>query len=93
MSNGGTVFTSPNGLFTLSVTDNGISLTGPDSSVTLDTAGTVTVQGATTITLQVPTINVESSLTNFSGTAKFPNGAGPVAGVGNLEIGNPNVIV
>jgi len=92
MSNGDTVFTSPDGQFTLSVTDDGISLTGPGSSITVDTTG-VTVQAAATLTLQALSINVESPETSFSGTVTFPNGTGPVAGVGNLDIGNPNVIV
>ena len=38
-------FTSPNGEFTLDVTDAGITLTGPDSSVSVN-AGGVSVQGA-----------------------------------------------
>jgi hypothetical protein len=38
-------FTSPNGLFAINVTDNGITLTGPTGSIKLD-AGTLTLNAA-----------------------------------------------
>jgi hypothetical protein len=44
MSTADTVFTSPNGAFTLSITDAGITLSGLGNSVVVDGAG-VTIRG------------------------------------------------
>jgi hypothetical protein len=44
-------FRSPNGLYSLSVTDSGITLAGPAASVDVG-ASTVSVQGATTVSVQ-----------------------------------------
>ncbi len=46
-------FTSPSGQFTLSVTDGGIKIVGPGTSISLDTSGnlTETVSGNNTITV------------------------------------------
>ena len=38
-------FTSPNGQFTLTVADGGVSIVGPDSSVSLPAAGGITIRG------------------------------------------------
>ncbi len=39
-------FTSPNGLFSLTVSDTGVSIAGPHASVSLDSSGNVAVTGA-----------------------------------------------
>jgi hypothetical protein len=101
MSNGDTVFTSPNGLFTLSVTDNGISLAGPGSSVTLDSAGAVTVTTAggavavssgSGVSVQAggSSVDVGPGVVSVQATSISLNGGSqPVARVGDLVTGSP----
>src|SRR3954454_4516832 len=45
-------FTSPNGLFSLTVTDGGVEIKGPDSTVTLPSAGGITIVSAGTVAVQ-----------------------------------------
>src|SRR5919201_3934984 len=56
-------FTSPNGAYSISVTDAGIVLSGPDSAVRL-TGSSVAVESAGTITLQAG-----STIASTSGSA------------------------
>jgi hypothetical protein len=44
-------FTSPNGQFTLAVADGGVSITGPDSSISLPAAGGIVVHGGNILTI------------------------------------------
>lgn len=72
-------FTSPNGQYEISVTDDGIKLTGPQTSVTLG-AGSVAVNG------EVVTLDGGVS-TQINGTLVTLNGNGncePVARAGDL---------
>lgn len=101
MSNGDTVFTSSNGLFTLSVTDDGISLVGPGSSVTLDATGGVTVtasggnvavNSSSGVTVEVvnSTVTVGPDEILVEATSISLNGGTePVARMGDLVTINP----
>jgi len=46
-------FTSPDGRFTLSVSDNGVQVVGPDSSISLPSAGGVKVSSTGLLTIKV----------------------------------------
>jgi hypothetical protein len=50
-------FRSPNGLYSLSVTDSGITLAGPSASVNVG-ASSVSVQGATSVSVQGATVQL-----------------------------------
>jgi hypothetical protein len=51
-------FTSPNGVFSMNVTDSGITLSGGQSHIDLNSDGTITVHASSTLTLQGSSINL-----------------------------------
>jgi hypothetical protein len=67
-------FTSPNGAYSISVTNTGIQLTGPGSSVRVAGAG-VTVEGAATATLRGGAVAVNGGTTTVDGAVVRLNGA------------------
>ena len=67
-------FTSPNGAYSISVTDTGIQLTGPGSSVRLAGAG-VTVEGTGTTTVRGTIVAVSGGTTTVDGAMVRLNGA------------------
>jgi hypothetical protein len=95
MSNPDTVLRSSNGLFTLSVTDDGILLEGPGGRVTID-ASQIVVQGSS-LTLDGSPINLTGSPINLTGSPISLGGGlaavarlgDPVSGGGTIPRGKP----
>jgi hypothetical protein len=51
-------FTSPNGIFSMKVTDSGITLSGGQSHIDLDSSGAITVHAQGVLTLQGSSVNL-----------------------------------
>jgi hypothetical protein len=86
--------TSPDGRFTLSVTNAGISLKGPGASLEVDPTavkikadGTAKVDGATTEVRGAGTLKVTGGIVRLGGSA----GCAPAAKVGDTVTGNTTI--
>ena len=89
---------SPNGEYSLSVTDDGINMSGPGGVVTIDTTS-ITIQAATSVNIAGSTsVNITSAasmnissvgMTNINGGLVNLNGSTcPVARVGDITTGS-----
>lgn len=83
-------FASPDGLFSIDVTDTGIVMTGPSGSVTINSTG-VSVQGS------VISLNGCNTRVARTGDTVDPTGlsattpGGPVVGIATISQGSPTV--
>jgi phage baseplate assembly protein gpV len=83
---GGTSLTSPNGLFSINVTDSGITIRGPNAVVRVDARDVAVNAENTAISSDNQTGIISGGFTNINGAGIRLNGSGcpPVARVGDL---------